>query len=93
VGGVVWMFDNNPEKFSTNFRLFTPTRMEVVTIQLVIETISFASSYMHVLFAFLRDHAAHELITVLNTVASIWKSKNYWRKFDSKSMKTTASEY
>ena len=72
---------------------FTPTRMEVVTIQLVIETISFASSYMHVLFAFLWDHAAHELITVLNTVASIWKSKNYWRKFDSKSMKTTASEY
>jgi len=87
------MFDNNPEKFSTSFRLFTPTRMEVVTIQLVIETIPFASSYMHVLFAFLRDHAGPEFITVLNTVASIRKSKNYWRKFDSKSMKTTASEY
>jgi len=61
---------------------FTPTRMEVVTIQLVIETIPFAS-----------DHAGHEFITVFNTVASIWKSKNYWRKFDSKSMKTTAGEY
>ena len=76
------MFDNNPEKFSTSFRLFTPTRMEVVTIKLVIETNPFAS-----------DHAGHEFITVFNTVASIWKSKNYWRKFDSKSMKTTASDY